>query len=103
MRSRPMANFSYSNISQFVGQTLLRTPNTRLLYPICSALVKGIPAGIIDISVRILLTGGLSDSFCRFMQHAACDGVIVAHQNKSTCLSHLLKWVGCYAAIHLNR
>lgn len=37
------------------------------------------------------------------MQHAACDGIIVAHQNESSGLSYRLKWVGGYAAIHLNR
>ena len=37
------------------------------------------------------------------MQHAACDGIIVSHQNESTGLSYLLKRVGGYAAVHLIR
>lgn len=98
-----MVNFSYSNLRQFVAQTLRRAPEARPLCPICSALVKQISAGIIDISTKTLLTGDLSNSFCLFMQHAACDGIIVAHQNESTGLSYLLKRVGGYAFVHLNR
>lgn len=97
-----MADFSYFELSQFVGQTLLRTPEAQLLYSTYSALVKQISAGI-NISARILLTGDLSNSFCIFMQHTACDGVIFAHQNESSGLSYLLKRIGGYAAIHLNR
>jgi hypothetical protein len=37
------------------------------------------------------------------MQHPACDGIIVAHQNESTGLGYLLKRVCGYAAVHLNR